>query len=196
MSKIEADGLRKISVQFLKKHGYLKGSRSGTITWTSEWSGDKNSVSVISDVDESNPYLRIYYTQTNSDSGEKKDFDYKVQLTTTFCNYGFKRYWFICPLYKSGRYCGKRVGVLYKAGDYYGCRHCYNLTYSSRNLSGYAKIFSNISCSDVDFLEEKVKRTHYRGRHTKSYLRYLRANKKLENAFVGMARIFDKKTEK
>ncbi len=187
MSKIEADGLRKISVQFLKKYGYFKGWYSGVITWISGWSRDKNSVGVVSNTNIPDPYLRIYYTQTDRDTGEKKDFDYKVLLTTTPCRYGGERYWFICPLSKNGLYCGKRIGVLYKVGDYFGCRHCYDLTYESRNLSGYAKQFGNISCPDVDELEAKVKRTHYKGKPTRNYVRYLRANDKLNNAFIGMA---------
>ena len=37
--------------------------------------------------------------------------------------------WFVCPLVG----CGRRVGKLYlpPGGRYYGCRHCYRLTYES-----------------------------------------------------------------
>jgi len=195
MSKIEADGLKKISEQFLKKHGFLNGWRSGTITWTSGWSGEESSVGIVSDTDVPDPYLKIHYTQTDNYSGEKKEFDYKVQLTTTPCNYGGERYWFVCPVSKNGIYCGKRVGTLYKAGDYFACRHCYNLTYSSRNLSGYAKMFGSISCPDVEELEQKVKRTRYRGRLTRKYKSYLKASKKLNNAFIGMAMLLNKRVK-
>jgi len=43
------------------------------------------------------------------------------------------RFWFICPLGTDQGYCGKRVGKLYLPGNgtYFGCRHCYNLTYKS-----------------------------------------------------------------
>ncbi len=34
-------------------------------------------------------------------------------------------------------WCGRRVGVQYLgAGEYFGCRHCYNLTYTSSKESG------------------------------------------------------------
>ncbi|GAG06388.1 unnamed protein product [marine sediment metagenome] len=58
---------------------------------------------------------------------------YKGHLTSTHCNYGGQRYWFICPL--SG--CNRRVAKLYKPnnGRYFGCRHCYNLAYASMNVS-------------------------------------------------------------
>lgn len=74
---------------------------------------------------------------THGYTGEKTDLDYKIQLATTPCHFGGVRYWFICPLAKNGRYCGRRTGTLYLAsgGKYFGCRDCYNLSYESRNES-------------------------------------------------------------
>ena len=58
---------------------------------------------------------------------------YRVELTATPCNYGGVRLWFVCPLYIAGRPCRRRVGKLYlpPGRRYFGCRHCYNLTYIS-----------------------------------------------------------------
>lgn len=190
MSKTEIDGLKKIEASFLKKHKYFMGWKSGLLTWTSSWNQNKNSVSI--EVSSSDRYLRIYYAQTDRDTQEKKDFDYKIPLTTTACNYGGYRDWFICPWYKSGVYCGRRVGVLYKDGDYFACRHCYNLTYASRNLSGTSKMFGGVTSPDVDKARERVKRTHYKGKPTRKYLSYLRKEERLENAFIGMALFLDK----
>lgn len=191
MSKTESDGLKKISVAFLNKHKYFIGYRGGTINWTSEWSENKSSVGISVSTSES--FLRIHYTQTDYYSDEKKDFDYKIPLTTTPCNYGGSRYWFTCPWYKNGNYCGKRVGVLYKNGDYFACRHCYNLTYSSRNLSGISKLFGRVTAPDVDKAHEKVKLAYYRGKPTRKYLRYLKMEEKFENAFIGMANLMKNK---
>lgn len=186
MSKTESDSLKKISTSFLKEHKYFDGYRGGTINWTSGWSNNKSSVGIsVCTLDEK--YLKINYTQTDNYTQEKKDFDYKIPLTTTPCNYGGVRYWFICPWYKNGNYCGKRVGVLYKDGDYFACRHCYNLTYSSKNLSGFSKRFGNVTIPDVDKAREKAKRIYYKGIYTKKYLRYLKKERKLENAFIGMS---------
>ena len=44
------------------------------------------------------------------------------------CNFGGERTWFICP----GAGCGRRVAVLYGAGRYFLCRHCYELLYESQ----------------------------------------------------------------
>jgi hypothetical protein len=43
------------------------------------------------------------------------------------------RWWFVCPLVVNGRPCNRRVGKLYLPGAsrYFGCRHCYDLTYTS-----------------------------------------------------------------
>lgn len=56
-----------------------------------------------------------------------------VYLSRTSCNYGGNRPWFICPGVKNGRYCGRRVAILYLADKYFLCRHCYGLSYSSQN---------------------------------------------------------------
>jgi hypothetical protein len=78
-------------------------------------------------------YLRLIYSITDYSTGEKKSLDYNVQLTTTPCNFGGFRYWFICPVSANGRFCGRQVGKLYLPGNgiYFACRHCYNLTYRS-----------------------------------------------------------------
>ena len=84
--KTEADGLKKISVSFLNKKGFFRGSLSGTMTWTSGWDEHKNSVVLkftLHGGRNEEDYMRVYYTQTDRDTGEKKDFDYKISLTTT-----------------------------------------------------------------------------------------------------------------
>jgi hypothetical protein len=59
--------------------------------------------------------------------------DYRLRLTATRPRYGGLRWWFVCPLVANGLPCGRRVGKLYlpPGGRYYGCRHCYRLTYTS-----------------------------------------------------------------
>ena len=171
MSKSEADNIKKIETSFLKKHGYFTGWRSGTITWTSGYNGNQSSVGIeVSTMNDEN-YIRIHYTQTDNSTGEKKDFDYKVQLEKTSCHFGGFRYWFKCSLYKSGQYCGRRVGVLYKDGDWFGCRHCYELTYSSRKTNKkyrYYPMFRVIELdAEIEKAYEKAKRYTYRGKPTK-----------------------------
>ena len=175
----EADGLRKVNLSFLKREGYFNRSwRSGIVTWSRN--GEKTgSISIQSFISDDERYIQFVYTQTDRYSGEKTDLDYKIALTTTPCYFGGKRYWFICPWYANKVYCGRRVGVLYLDGKYFACRHCYDLTYNSRNLSGISKVAGQvISIPELERLEKEVKRKYYAGKMTRKYKRYLKKEEK------------------
>lgn len=194
-TKNKADDLLKIDVFWLKKNGYLHpyGYKSGGIQWTRGWSGDKNriSIEVNSMMGSDEKYLRLYYTRTGA-SGEKKDIDYKVPLATTPCNYGGYRYWFICPLSVNSKYCSKRVGTLYKSGDYFGCRHCYDLTYDSRNENRRYKMYPLFSVildrKKADELEAKIKRRSYGGRPTRKQKRLNKISKRIFLNSISMSK--------
>lgn len=177
--KEEADGLKKIQTWFLKKHGYFKGGYvGGTIKWKSNWSEVESSIGISTNIFEEKRHLRIWYTQTNLD-GEKTEFDYEIPLTTTRCYFGGVRYWFICPWYANGTYCGRRVGVLYLSDKYFACRYCYDLSYSSRNLGGIWKVAGKvISIPDLEEEEMGIKRKYYAGKMTKKFRRFLNKQKK------------------
>jgi hypothetical protein len=59
---------------------------------------------------------------------EKQEVDDAIRLTTTPCNYGGMRRWFVCPNHPFG----KRVAVLYWGGKHFRCRHCCGLAYTSQ----------------------------------------------------------------
>lgn len=172
MSRIEADSLKKIQTWWLKQYGYLDPYywKSGTITWTSSWSDTKSSIDITVSTLSDDQYIKLYYIQTDYE-GNKKTFDYKFPLLTTRCNFGGVRYWFQCTLTANGKYCGRRVGTLYKAGDYFGCRHCYYLSYESRNenrrFRDYPLFFLLTAHQKIDELEAKIKRKFYNGKPTK-----------------------------
>lgn len=177
-NKDEADYLTKLEVSFLKKYGYFtQGYRSGTMTWTRN-GGKSNEhtsrISVSSAINEFGRNMHLNYTLTKQD-GEKKEIDYDMRIEGTPCNYGGLRYWFICPLFKDGRYCGRRVGTLYLGGDYFACRHCYDLTYQSKNKdrrSSHALLFSVLDvAAEMEKLEAKIKRPYYRGKPTRKQRR-------------------------
>lgn len=176
MSKSEADYLLTIDVPWLRKHGYFDGYRSGGISWTrGGFIGDENksSIGITASILDDDNYVRLIYAQTDRHTGEKRNFDYKIPLTTTPCNFGGKRYWFICPWYKNGVYCGKRVGTLYKDGDYFACRHCYDLTYGSRKVNRRYKLFNLFRVLDlktrIEKLHKQIKRPFYKGKPTRKY---------------------------
>lgn len=153
----------------------------GGIKWTSGWSGNESSVSLqISTIDYEN-YMRLMYSKKKYD-GTKQSFDYKIPFTTTPCYFGGKRYWFICPWQTNGVYCRRRVGVLYLGGDYFACRHCYDLTYRSRNEGNgkFTLLFKPLFKADE--LSEKINKLRIKfwlGRPTKRFRKLLEKEKQV-----------------
>ena len=189
--KDTVEGCRSVSISFLRKHGYLSEpcSMSGSIVWKNYYGEETSSIGiVVSTLDDDN-YVRFQYTSTDRNTKEKTKYDYKVQLTTTPCNFGGVRYWFICPLSRNGVYCGRRVAKLYKApgANYFGCRHCYDLSYESRNESRLGRIgqlgYLLKAERQIEELSSRVKRSFYAGRPTRKYRRLIRMQNRL-NAYL------------
>jgi hypothetical protein len=133
--KDTVDSSRMLSIFDFKREGLLNPDQrcTGIWTWRNAVTNEK-SASMGFEINTLNKpaWVRVHYTITRW-SGEKQDYDYKILLPTTPCNFGGVRYWFMCPLLINGRFCRRRVGKLYlpPGGQYYGCRHCYDLTYES-----------------------------------------------------------------
>ncbi|MHC4509557.1 MAG: hypothetical protein ACYTAO_11455 [Planctomycetota bacterium] len=174
--KDTVEDCRSVSISFLRKHGYFSEPccLSGTISWKNGFGEQTASIGILVSTMDGDNYVKFQYTTTDRDSGEKTEYDYKVGLTTTPCHFGGIRYWFVCPLSKNGVYCGRRAGTLYKApgAAYFGCRHCYNLSYESRNEPRLARpggIGYPIKAERLyEELYEKTKRWTHRGKPTKN----------------------------
>lgn len=124
-----------IDIAWMAREGMFDGSgrRSGSIRWFDAYSGEQTS-SIGYDLNVPQRRLRL----RDQFCSDKTSFDYPIPLTTTDLPWGGVRWWFICPLTCNGRYCGRRVRKLYLPPGrvYYGCRHCYDLTYRSSQRSG------------------------------------------------------------
>jgi hypothetical protein len=95
------------------------------------------------------PMVQLIYTITRGDRG-KTDIDYPIEVVATTPTFGGRRWWWICPLVKNGRPCNRRVSKLYlpPGAAYFGCRHCYELTYTSCNESHkYDSLWKGIATS-------------------------------------------------
>ena len=189
--KDTVEDCRSVSISFLKKHGYFSEpcSMSGTILWKNSFGEETGSIGItVSTLDDIGYFVRFYYTVTDRNTGEKTNYDYKVQLTTTSCNFGGVRYWFICPLSVNGVYCGRRVAKLYKApgSELFGCRHCYNLSYESRNecrLGRFGQLGYILKAErQYEELYKQIKRWTWRGRPTRKARRLHILKQKINQA--------------
>ena len=179
-TKTTVEQATQLNIFKLKEFGLLRGYAATTLTWTHRPSGHKNSIGITVDVEEAEPYVKVNYTTTDRKTDEKTDYDYKISLTTTPCNFGGVRYWLICPLSINGVPCGRRVGTLHIAsgGDYFGCRHCYDLSYASRNESRLGRLgqmghFLFVE-RQIRELNSKIKRRFYAGKPTRKFKRVLK----------------------
>jgi len=145
-SRWTVEDCKSISTKFLNEHKYFNGGvRWGGMSWRRN---DQKTGSIGFTVSTVNgdEYIRFQYTQTDKHIGKKTDLDYKARLEWTSCYFGGRRWWFICPLVVNGRSCGRRVGSLHLGnGKYFGCRHCYNLTYeSSKESHKFDRLFRSL----------------------------------------------------
>jgi len=183
-AKTTVEQATQLSIFKLKEFGLLRGYSASTLTWTHKASGKQNSIGITVDI-EDEPYVKVNYTITDRTTGKKTKYDYKINLTSTPCHFGGVRYWFICPLSVNGVYCGRRTGTLYLAsgGNYFGCRHCYDLSYESRNESRLGRI-SQLGYilkveRQIEELSSRVKRNFYAGRPTRKFGRLIRMQNRL-----------------
>jgi len=145
---------------------------------TSTWSRNGEQFSRIGIEMTRNEYegtLRVYFTQTDRNSPEKKDFDYIIKLTTTECHiWSGRRWWFICPCK------GNRCAKLYlQDNGYFASRSTLWLSYESRNRSRYYRYLDSVFwASERDLLElhKTIKYPYRNGQPTRKMKRYLKMN--------------------
>lgn len=130
--KDTVEDCRRIDANRWMREGILAASvhHSGLWCWFRDASRTEQTASMgyeVCTLDLENSWLRLFYTLTQT----KEVLDYRVRLTTTRPRFGGLRWWFACPLVRNGAACGRRVAKVYLQGRYFGCRHCYQLTYTS-----------------------------------------------------------------
>ncbi len=193
MTRKIAETSNRLSATFLKEHGYLTQgacTKYGGVKWI-QGKYENNmrfNVKIHDPKTESDKtdYIELIYTVTDNWTGEKHDMKYKVPLTTTPCNYGGRRYWFVCPLKKNGKYCGRRVGVIYGVEKWFACRHCANVAYRAQFQGGNYRMGS-YGKADIDQALSEVTRKYYKNKLTRKYKRYLRMRESLDYAWAKMA---------
>ena len=128
-TKAKTESQHRVDIRWLKKQKYLNPGVSGSMSWSNR--GEKTG-SIGFSVKENSITLNYRHKPTN---GEWEPIEQVISIDRTPCNYGGYRKWFLCPR------CYKRVALLYGAGRYFFCRHCYKLTYESCNSSSLQHVF-------------------------------------------------------
>jgi hypothetical protein len=177
-AKRTTNDLWDLNISWLNEHNYFIGHKHGGITWTDKWNNKASVSFTVRTCTEPN-YIEFSYTKKVN--GIKKDFRYKSILLSTACNFGGVRYWFVCPLSKDGLSCKKKVSTLYLGDSGFGCRHCYELTYESRNRPKSGRFYYLNKMWDKDAeaekLEREIKIRFRNGKPTKKFERLMELRK-------------------
>jgi len=170
--QLPADWLPRISIFWLKKHGFLKCSQDG---WYVQ---NEYKIEIITVIQDFHPYLYLVYVDNEGIATVAQ----KINLVRTHCHYDGWRYWFQCPLPRNMT-CGKRIGVLHAYKGVFGCRRCHGMTYSCRQrntkspLQEYARAVKTER--KLQTMEFNRRRLRYNGKPTK----YSRELHKLHREF-------------
>jgi hypothetical protein len=153
--------------RLLKRGAFVPGRRlSGSIQWIVTRTGEQQAVIAYeSDLSPGESgSVRLRYAVNG------KQQEYAVSLVTTECNYGGRRWWFICPC--SGRRCAKLH--LPPGGQIFAARKAYKLSYRSqregpldRSHSRLRRIYSGLGGDYGNFGDPPPRRP--KGMRQKTY---------------------------
>jgi hypothetical protein len=130
----KAEDCRSLDVNRLHREGCLKPGMQGN--WI--WSRDGEQVARIGYKAEDGRLILDYRVRQNG--GDWEPIAETIRITHADCNYGNARPYFMCPGVVNGRRCGRRVGKLFLGRQYFLCRHCYDITYSSQSEPRYDRM--------------------------------------------------------
>jgi hypothetical protein len=101
---------------------------AGSLVWTNTTTGERvGSIGYEAHLGQDSGRVRLRYTTTRWD-GERRESDYRIQLTTTSQPFGGRRWWFICP--QTGRRAAK---LFLPSGAFtFASRQAYRLAYRSQ----------------------------------------------------------------
>jgi len=165
--KTQVEDCLALDVNILNRKGALRAGCMGTISWSG---GSEIGIFAYEREPDFELVLRLSY------SGRYGPVSQIIPIIWTVPNYGGKRPWFRCDHQGYGVGCGRRVGKLYlpPGAMYFACRHCYDLTYQSRqewtNPTTKALIKTLNLMQELDRLGRKGRRSrHFTERFMRKY---------------------------
>ena len=129
--KAVAEACRSIDVNRLRKENVLREGWSGI--W--EWKRDGERIASISMRGGREKIVLSYRSRIGQEKW--RETNETVPIHWQPCRFGGNRPYFVCPGVVNGQACGRRAIKLFCGGRYYLCRHCYRLSYASRNEDAY-----------------------------------------------------------
>jgi len=126
--KGKVESCRSLGVTRLNKEGWLQPGTGVSL----EWRTDGEQVASIGLRAEADQLILNYRVYNGEDWTEVEE---TVPLARSPCRFGGMRTYFICPGEKNGQPCFRRVTKLFLGGQYFLCRHCYDLAYASQSES-------------------------------------------------------------
>ena len=162
------DDVKKISIFFLARHGYLKPNQwqRGTITWSSN-ENKTGSISIQVNTQSEQPYIELDYKYNEA------PINYRVQLISAPSNLGKGVVWyFVCP------HTGKRCRKLYLADTYFYHRAAFRGSMYEKQTQSKKSRYLNKTLGlyfRSEQLFEQLYKKHfkkqYAGKPTKKYLK-------------------------
>lgn len=139
-----ADDLSELPIPYRWSDEHGHGEEVASVGLYPVWDGDHGFTPTLNGVNRGDRAdaldgrptdLRLAYTVTPSE-GDPTEYEYRIPLEYTPCNFGGVRPWFRCPA--DG--CGERVGTLHRppGRGLFACRECYDLGYLTSRRSGDA----------------------------------------------------------
>ena len=123
-------------------------------------------------------YLRVYFIQTD-ETWNKKEFDYRIELVTTKCNYWWVRWWFLCPCKWN------RCSILYLQNNWiFARRKTLDLVYEQQKESKKWRYFWYLLWDNFTKILEIRKNMKYPFRNwkpTRKMRRVLKLHNKIPN---------------
>ncbi len=163
------DYTKRLTIATLKKDWFLDGSKnwySATLSWS-----NGSNIWIQVNMSEDTGIVRVYFTQTSRD-GEKKELDYRIQIVSTPCNYGGKRWWLVCPLKWN------KCTILYLQNNgWFGSRKTLNLCYDDQRQSKRSRNLSfmmGMNAARAIALHRTMKYPYRNGKPTKKMVRFLK----------------------
>ena len=116
--KVETKDAMPLDIRKITRKGLMVSGCSFSWLWTVD---DQQVAGITIQVDLNQGLLLSYRTKSTGEIVKQR-----VQTQTTPCHLSGQRHWFTCPG------CSKRVAVLYAPGQYFACRQCGGLGYTTQ----------------------------------------------------------------